>query len=93
MGGSDNSDTISPLHREKFTAPDTIGKAGSYMSEDRFLKLKDAQDRFAVSRSTVWRWHAERGLRVVCVGGVTRVRESDLQAFIERHLKTAADAN
>jgi excisionase family DNA binding protein len=58
-------------------------------SEDRFLKLKDVQDRFAVSRSTVWRWHTERGLRVVSVGGVTRIRESDLQLFVERHLKTA----
>ena len=58
------------------------------MSEERFLKLKDVQDRFAVSRSTVWRWVAERGLRVVCVGGVTRIRESDLLAFVERHLKT-----
>ena len=59
------------------------------MSEERFLKLKDVQCRFGVSRSTVWRWHAERGLRVVSVGGVTRIRESDLQAFVERHLKTA----
>jgi excisionase family DNA binding protein len=59
------------------------------MSEERFWKLKDVQNRFGVSRSTVWRWHAERGLRVVSVGGVTRIRESDLQAFVERHLKTA----
>ncbi len=58
------------------------------MSEERFLKLKDVQDRFAVSRATVWRWQAEQGLRVVCVGGVKRIRESDLQEFIERHLKT-----
>ena len=59
------------------------------MSEEHFWKLKDVQNRFGVSRSTVWRWHAERGLRVVSVGGVTRIRESDLQAFVERHLKTA----
>jgi excisionase family DNA binding protein len=64
------------------------------MSEDHFLRLKDVQERFAVSRSTVWRWQAEHGLRVVSVGGVTRVRESDLQAFVERHLKgAAADTN
>jgi excisionase family DNA binding protein len=56
------------------------------MSEDRFLKLKEVQDRFGVSRATVWRWHAERGLRLVSVGGVKRVRESDLQQFVERHL-------
>ncbi len=61
------------------------------MSEERFFKFKEIQERFAVSRSTVWRWHAERGLRVVNIGGVTRIRESDLQTFIERHLKTAAN--
>ena len=61
------------------------------MNIERFLKLKEVQDRFGVSRSTVWRWHAERGLRVVSVGGVTRIRESDLQAFIERHMKTAGN--
>lgn len=54
------------------------------MSE-RFLTLGDVQKMLGVSRSTVWRWHAERGLRVVSVGAVTRVRESDLQAFLKRH--------
>ncbi len=52
---------------------------------DRFLKLGEVGQMFNVSRSTVWRWHAERGLKVVTIGGVTRVRESDLQAFLARH--------
>jgi excisionase family DNA binding protein len=69
--------------------PSATGKANIMINEERFLKLKDVQDRFAVSRATVWRWQAERGLRVVCVGGVTRIRESDLQEFIEKHLKAA----
>jgi excisionase family DNA binding protein len=55
------------------------------MNQDRFLKLKEVQEMIGVSRSTVWRWHAERGLRVVTIGGVTRIRESDLQAFLSRH--------
>jgi excisionase family DNA binding protein len=59
------------------------------MSEDRFLKLKEVQERFGVSRTTIWRWHAERGLRVVTVGGITRVRESDLARFVEQHLQVA----
>lgn len=58
------------------------------MSEpEKFLRLRDVQTMFAVSRATVWRWHAERGLRVVSVGGITRVRECDLNEFVERHLK------
>ena len=52
---------------------------------DRFLKLNEVQQMFGVSRSTVWRWHAERGLKVVTIGAVTRIRESDLQAFLKRH--------
>ena len=52
---------------------------------DRFLKLGEVAEKLAVSRPTVWRWHAERGLKVVSVGGVTRVRESDLEAFLKRH--------
>lgn len=63
------------------------------MSEERFLKLKDVQDRLGVSRATVWRWQAERGLRVVSVGGVVRVRESDLMDFINRHLTDTPGAN
>jgi excisionase family DNA binding protein len=62
------------------------------MSE-KFLKLKDVQDRFGVSRSTLWRWHAERGLRIVAVGGITRIRESDLNAFVEQHLQVAPSTN
>jgi excisionase family DNA binding protein len=52
---------------------------------ERFLKLKEVQVMLGVSRSTVWRWHAERGLKVVRVGDVVRIRESDLQAFLKRH--------
>ena len=61
------------------------------MSE-RFLKLADVQTMVGVSRSTVWRWQAEHGLKVVRVGDVVRVRESDLQAFLRRH-ETASEAD
>lgn len=54
-------------------------------ASDRFLKLKEVQDLIGVSRTTLWRWQAEHGLKVVRVGSVTRVRESDLEAFLTRH--------
>jgi excisionase family DNA binding protein len=67
-----------------------VGNPKHYqLMTEKFLKFKEIQEQFGVSRTTVWRWHAERGLPVVSVGAVTRVRESDLQAFIERHSKTA----
>jgi excisionase family DNA binding protein len=54
------------------------------MSE-RFLKFREVQAMLSVSRSTVWRWTAERGLKVVRVGDVVRVRESDLDTFLKRN--------
>ncbi len=52
---------------------------------ERFLTLADVQRMLAVSRSTLWRWTAEHGLKVVRVGEVVRIRESDLQSFLNRH--------
>jgi excisionase family DNA binding protein len=57
---------------------------------DRYLKLREVQDLLGVSRTTVWRWHAERGLKIVRIGDVARVRESDLQAFLNRHETSGA---
>src|SRR5256885_1362938 len=55
------------------------------MNQERFYKLGEVQQMLGVSRSTVWRWTAENGLKVVRVGSVARIRESDLQAFLGRH--------
>lgn len=38
-----------------------------------------------ISRTTLWRWQVEHGLKVLTIGGVTRVRESELQSFLQRH--------
>ena len=59
--------------------------ADSNQTLDRFLRLKEVQTILSVSRATLWRWTTENGLKVVRVGGVTRIRESDLQAFLKRH--------
>lgn len=54
------------------------------MSE-RFFTLLEVQQMLHVSRSTVWRWTAEGGLKVVRIGNLTRIREGDLQAFLKKH--------
>ena len=53
-------------------------------TSERFLRLAEVQQMFCVSRSTVWRWTAENGLKVVRIGNVTRIRESDLNDFLSR---------
>jgi excisionase family DNA binding protein len=55
------------------------------MNQERFYKFGEVQKMMAVSRSTLWRWTAEHGLKVVRIGSVARIRESDLQAFLSRH--------
>ena len=52
---------------------------------ERFLTLSEVRTMLNVSRTTLWRWEVEQGLKVVRIGGVARIRESDLQAFLKRH--------
>ena len=54
---------------------------------EHYYRVTEVAQRMAVSRATVWRWTTERGLKVVSIGSVTRIRESDLLAFIARHEK------
>jgi excisionase family DNA binding protein len=60
-------------------------KKAKLAMEERFLSFGAVRQLLGVSRATLWRWETERGLKVVRIGSVARVRESDLQAFIERH--------
>jgi excisionase family DNA binding protein len=52
---------------------------------ERFLTFGEVRQMLGVSRATVWRWTTERGLKVVKVGAVARVRQSDLQEFLKRY--------
>jgi excisionase family DNA binding protein len=60
---------------------------------ERFLKFAEVQKQLGVSRTTLWRWRAEFGLRVLTVGGISRIRENDLREFLERHLQGKPEAN
>ena len=52
---------------------------------EKLLTLRDMCDRLQCSRTTVWRLVNERGLRAVRCGGLVRVRESDLDAWLAKH--------
>ena len=55
------------------------------VSSDRYLTLSEVEKMMSVSRATVWRWRNEQGLKVVSIGGITRIQEHDLRVFIQRH--------
>ena len=52
---------------------------------ESFLTIKDVCNRLNVSRTSVWRMLHEHGLRAVRVAGITRIREQDLETWLERH--------
>ena len=52
---------------------------------ERLFTLEQVQAAGNFSRSTLYRLRHGGGLRVVTVGGVTRVRESDWLAWLDKH--------
>ena len=59
---------------------------------ERLFTLAQIQTAGGFSRSTLYRLRHGGGLRVVTVGGVTRVRESDWQRFLDRYATAAPEA-
>ena len=55
------------------------------------LTLTEARAACRVSRTTLWRWTAQEGLKTVSVRGIRRVRRCDLDKFFDRHTKLLAD--
>ena len=49
---------------------------------EEFYTLAEVIKILKVSRTTLWRWRNERGLRMVRIHGVIRVRKSDLNSFL-----------
>ena len=49
---------------------------------EEFYTLAEVIRILKVSRTTLWRWRNERGLRMVRIHGVIRVRKSDLNSFL-----------
>ena len=49
------------------------------------MTLKQVRDYCQIKRTTLWEWENSRGLRTIAVGGIKRVRRSDLDEFLRRH--------
>jgi excisionase family DNA binding protein len=65
--------------------PTPVTAAAVPATAERYLTLRDLCARLQCSRTTAWRLVNERGLRCVRIGGLVRVKESDLAAWIEKH--------
>lgn len=51
---------------------------------DRLLKVRDVAARCEVSTQAVYAWIKDKGLPTVRLGITLRIRESELEAWIER---------
>jgi len=60
-------------------------------TNDELLTPKDVMKTCRISRTTLWRWENEHGLKVVNVGFTKRIRSSDLAAFLQRHESTTGE--
>jgi len=52
------------------------------VDSEAFYTLGEVIKILKVSRTTLWRWRNERGLRMVRIHGVIRIRKLDLGHFL-----------
>jgi len=71
--------------------PTTV--AAVMATAERYLTLRDLCERLQCSRTTAWRLITERGLRCVRSGGLVRVKESDLAAWIEKNCTAGTETD
>lgn len=70
----------------------TQGKAAAITAPtERLLTLQDCREAARVTRWTLWRWISDEGLRVVRIGGTTRIRQTDWQRFLDSHTGAASN--
>ena len=60
-------------------------RAGINAPAGKFLTIQEVGERLNLCRTTIWRLMNQHGLRFVRIGGTRRIREQDLEAWIERH--------
>jgi len=51
----------------------------------KFLTIQEVGERLNLCRTTIWRLMNQHGLRFVRIGGTRRIREQDLEMWLERH--------
>jgi excisionase family DNA binding protein len=64
---------------------------GMMPASERLLTLKNVCERLQISSVTGWRLYSERGLKVIRIGRAIRVRESDLEVWLEKNTSGGGD--
>jgi excisionase family DNA binding protein len=57
----------------------------TFPGPDNLLTLREACGLLKVSRSTFWKLRAEHNLPTIRVSGLVRIRERDLEAWLDKH--------
>ena len=74
--------------------PATRSEASSPVTDTdspKFLTIQQVCDRLNLSRTTVWRIMNQHGLRFVRIGGARRIREQDLESWLEQNTVSLGD--
>lgn len=76
--------TAQPTDKGKIVVSTSAMTAG-----ERLWTMKDVCWQLQISDVSGWRLYKERGLKVIHIGRAIRVRESDLQAWLEKNATTS----
>jgi Helix-turn-helix domain len=80
---------VTPIAAATVTPAEQISASGGFrkiVSEpEKLFTLEQVQAAGNFSRSTLYRLRHGGGLRTITIGGVTRVRERDWQAWLDKH--------
>ncbi len=66
--------------------------SATFSTPEGLLTIREACGLLKVSRSTFWKLRNEHNLPVVRVGGLPRIRPSDLERWIQRHVEGNGEA-
>ena len=55
--------------------------------EDKWMTVEEVAAHANVSRMTAWRWRNEQGLKFTKIGNVVRIRRSELDRFLNKHMQ------
>jgi len=59
----------------------------------KLLTIQEVCSRLNLSRTTIWRLMNQHGLRFIRIGGARRIRDCDLETWLEKHTVSLRSAS